>query len=238
MYKYTKKLRAERKQMLVNAFGGKCCICGYNRSLRALEFHHVFKKTFDIFGKIRKLDEVIEESKKCILVCSNCHKEIHDNIIKVSISMQNINEDIVNEYKNRNKFLGKEVKCICGKTFVQNHRGQKYCSIKCLNVSKITSKRPSKEELEDMVITKSLSEIGRIYNVTCTSVIKWCKKYGIKYKKDKIQEKKIKREIFRINYIGKNMTISEWSKELGIPKNTIRHRIDAGKPVEKVLSKK
>ena len=29
-----------KKQRLVNALGGKCCICGYDKCLSALEFHH------------------------------------------------------------------------------------------------------------------------------------------------------------------------------------------------------
>lgn len=39
-----------KKQRLVNSLGGKCCICGYDRCLSALEFHHTDpnKKDFTI----------------------------------------------------------------------------------------------------------------------------------------------------------------------------------------------
>ena len=64
------------------AKGGKCVRCGYDRCLKALEFHHLdpSKKDFTISNDHFKLLEAIEESKKCILICSNCHRELHDNL--------------------------------------------------------------------------------------------------------------------------------------------------------------
>ena len=62
--------------------GGKCVRCGYNTCLKALEFHHINpeEKDFTISNDHIKLIEAIEESKKCILICSNCHRELHDNL--------------------------------------------------------------------------------------------------------------------------------------------------------------
>ena len=62
--------------------GGKCIRCGYDKCLKALEFHHVDpnKKDFTISNDHFKLLDAVEESKKCILICSNCHKEFHDNL--------------------------------------------------------------------------------------------------------------------------------------------------------------
>lgn len=64
------------------ARGGYCVKCGYNRCLKALEFHHLdpLQKDFTISNDHFKLKEAVEESKKCILLCSNCHKEFHDNL--------------------------------------------------------------------------------------------------------------------------------------------------------------
>lgn len=75
--------RIKNKIELVNYKGGKCEICGYNKSLRALEFHHVNpeEKNFGIAGKTYSLDKLKKEADKCILVCSNCHSEIHDGSI-------------------------------------------------------------------------------------------------------------------------------------------------------------
>lgn len=65
--------------------GGKCERCGYDKCIKALEFHHLDpnKKDFTISNDHFKLDEAVEESKKCILICANCHRELHDNLWNV-----------------------------------------------------------------------------------------------------------------------------------------------------------
>lgn len=68
-----------KKQRAVDYLGGKCIKCGYNKCNNALEFHHYRgKKSFAISsGKKRRSWEVVKkELKKCMLLCSNCHKEI------------------------------------------------------------------------------------------------------------------------------------------------------------------
>lgn len=64
------------------ARGGKCIRCGYDKCIKALEFHHIdpSKKDFTISNDHFKLLDAIAESKKCILICSNCHKELHDGL--------------------------------------------------------------------------------------------------------------------------------------------------------------
>lgn len=59
--------------------GGKCIRCGYDKCIKALEFHHIdpSKKDFTISNDQFRLLDAVEEIKKCILVCSNCHKEFH-----------------------------------------------------------------------------------------------------------------------------------------------------------------
>ena len=60
--------------------------CGYSKSLWALEFHHEDRKakSFSISKGInsgKSLNKLLEEAKKCILVCSNCHAEIEEDLI-------------------------------------------------------------------------------------------------------------------------------------------------------------
>jgi len=73
-----------RKQELVDYKGGKCSICGYNKCIAALDFHHVIgEKEFGIGTKHGlSMKEMKVEADKCILVCSNCHRELHYNIIR------------------------------------------------------------------------------------------------------------------------------------------------------------
>lgn len=79
-----------RSTVLRNAkalLGSKCCICGYNKCQRALSFHHIdpSKKSFGISanGLTRSWAKVQEEVSKCILVCANCHMEIHEGITQL-----------------------------------------------------------------------------------------------------------------------------------------------------------
>ena len=73
-------LRRSMKKQAVKILGGKCSICGYNRCIDALEFHHEnpHEKDFKLgSGNTMSWKEYKNEAMKCILVCSNCHKEIH-----------------------------------------------------------------------------------------------------------------------------------------------------------------
>ena len=69
--------------MLIQYAGGACQHCGYNKCIRALEFHHVDPTQKD-FGISRTLTKSVaklkEEVSKCILLCSNCHAEIHQEL--------------------------------------------------------------------------------------------------------------------------------------------------------------
>lgn len=77
--------RDKVKLMSIAYKGGKCQCCGYNKYVGALEFHHINseEKDFGISAKgyTRSWERVKEELDKCILVCANCHREIHGNII-------------------------------------------------------------------------------------------------------------------------------------------------------------
>lgn len=70
-----------KKELLVDMFGGCCQNCGYSKCLAGLDFHHIDpnSKTFDISRNYlnRSIDEIILEAKKCIILCSNCHRELH-----------------------------------------------------------------------------------------------------------------------------------------------------------------
>jgi|APFre7841882793_1041355.scaffolds.fasta_scaffold29243_1 hypothetical protein len=77
------KTIGERVKSLV---GNECWVCGYNKTKKNLCFHHVdpSKKSFGLdMRSIQKTnwENVLEEMKKCILVCHNCHGEIHYDIL-------------------------------------------------------------------------------------------------------------------------------------------------------------
>lgn len=75
------EFRRRRKLNLIHVCGDKCNLCGYNRVINSLEFHHINpqEKEYGIAanGTCHNLEKDLQEVKKCILVCANCHREIH-----------------------------------------------------------------------------------------------------------------------------------------------------------------
>lgn len=66
------------KRKCVEYLGGQCCKCGYNKSMRALTFHHKIRsdKSYEITAiKDHNWEKVKAELDKCILICFNCHME-------------------------------------------------------------------------------------------------------------------------------------------------------------------
>lgn len=57
-----------------------CTQCGYNKCLAALDFHHLDPATKErrVTARMWKSGLGFNEINKCILVCKNCHMEIHE----------------------------------------------------------------------------------------------------------------------------------------------------------------
>ena len=75
----------------------------------------------------------------------------------------------------------------CGKFFIPIHKCQVYCSKICSSISQQKVKRPSKEELLELIKSTSFLQIGKIYGVSDNAVRKWCKSYGLPYKQKDIR---------------------------------------------------
>ncbi len=71
------------KQRAIEYKGGKCAYCGYNRCSDALEFHHIDSRQKDkMFRNLRYWgwERTKKELEKCLLLCSNCHREKHSDM--------------------------------------------------------------------------------------------------------------------------------------------------------------
>jgi 5-methylcytosine-specific restriction endonuclease McrA len=80
----TNRRRFERKLDIVEYLGNECSKCGYKKTVTALEVHHLdpSSKRFDISGShTRKWSTLVEELENCVLLCSNCHREVEYGII-------------------------------------------------------------------------------------------------------------------------------------------------------------
>ena len=204
VYSYRRKL----KERLVDYKGGKCEICGYNKCITALEFHHLNpnEKDFGIstFNTL-SFDKCKQEVDKCILVCANCHREIHDeeykkieeerikkeNIIFTEI-MNNRDKYSIRNIKNSYKHLSNtnilndmennmSRKDIFRKYHINNATFNKFLTENNIEYKpkKTATYNPTKNELIELLKNNSKSAIGRMFNVSCSAVIKWCKKFGI-----------------------------------------------------------
>lgn len=97
------------RKVLMDRLKSRCVVCGYDRCKSAIEFHHVDPTT-----KIRSItafvqqrggdqelgtdDEFVAELKKCITICSNCHREHHHGLVDVSgYSMIDVSVDDLNQ---------------------------------------------------------------------------------------------------------------------------------------------
>ena len=80
--------RRRLKEILVAEAGGACSMCGYNRHIGALQFHHRAGevKEFGLAdrGLTRSLEAVRAEAAKCILLCANCHSEVEAGIVNLA----------------------------------------------------------------------------------------------------------------------------------------------------------
>lgn len=170
--------RNKTKQKLIMFCGGKCNRCNYDKCYGALDFHHINPddKEFSISSAISNplaWNKLIKEVEKCVLLCSNCHRELHYQLWEI----KDINHKGYNIEK---RLLKKEIitgQCACGKNLFNNHKS---CSNKCSGLKQRKCIHPSKEELENMVWKMPTKHVASHYNVTDKSVEKWCKKYNIK----------------------------------------------------------
>lgn len=147
-YENQKTRALSRKKELVNLMGGKCSVCGYGKNLSALEFHHINpnEKSFQLDSRHlsnTSIDKILKEAKKCILVCSNCHKEIHHPELEEK-NADNVLKRIEEKHSSVFDERGVSICPVCGKNF-KKIPGKIYCSNDCRYKNK---NYPSKEEVE------------------------------------------------------------------------------------------
>ena len=172
--------RRKRKLNLIEVAGGQCCLCGYHKLPDALEFHHLDPDTKDytISNTSYALETDLKEIKKCILVCANCHREIHKGLYTLEElqEKQVFKEDVAERLLyERNKILyGEKRYCKnCGAELSAHAQVTGLCG-KCFKESTRKAERPPRDELKELIRNKTFVEIGKCYGVTDNAVRKWC----------------------------------------------------------------
>lgn len=81
--------RRRLKRLLLEEAGGACAICGYDRCVAALHFHHLdpTQKSFTLAlgGSARSIDKARAEASKCMVLCANCHAEVESGLTDVPV---------------------------------------------------------------------------------------------------------------------------------------------------------
>jgi hypothetical protein len=172
-----KNYRKLKKELLVSAYGSKCVVCGYSNAITALEFHHINEDTkkFNISQDHNiKWEILLEEVKKCMLVCCRCHREIHEKLIDITNIKQEIDISPIKDLFERP--IKKVKKCFCCGKPTYN----KFCSIEC---SAKTQERINwnDQELIDLYVVKNVNvlQLSKIYKLSYNSVKKRLKKLKV-----------------------------------------------------------
>lgn len=147
--------RLKLKIQAIEYKGGKCEKCGYDKCLSVLEFHHLdpTKKDFGISAKghTKSWEKIKNELDKCIMLCSNCHRELH-----------------ADEFENKRNYLLNTSK----PKFKRQPREFKP------RISKLKDKF-SKEELEKLLWEKPTSQIAKDFGVSDNAIGKIAKKWNL-----------------------------------------------------------
>lgn len=63
-----------------------CCICG-EKTLCTLDFHHFHKKKRAIGQSTHSYSSFQKELHKCVVICANCHRKVHNELIHIEETM-------------------------------------------------------------------------------------------------------------------------------------------------------
>jgi hypothetical protein len=129
-YEHVKIWRTKTKERLIESFGGKCGICGYDKCIQSLEFHHIdeTEKEFTISHfKVLNWDKIVAEARKCVCLCSNCHREVHFGVTEIPKDILRFDESYA-DYKTLEKQKLKDLCPVCNS---EKSIWNKTCSLKC-----------------------------------------------------------------------------------------------------------
>jgi wobble nucleotide-excising tRNase len=166
---------------MITSMGGRCNCCGYDSCPDALAFHHLDPSQKDLsFGGARanprNWNSIVEELRKCILVCHNCHSEIHAGYREWPEIKSYFDESFA-DYK---KMLRDAKTSNCPVCNVPKPIHNITCSLSCA-ASRSRKVDWESIDLPDLVKTMTLRAIAAQLNVSDAAVGKRLRKLSIDY---------------------------------------------------------
>lgn len=164
------------KRYLREKYNNSCAKCGWHEFNEytgkvPLEVHHINGDWSD------------NREENLILLCPNCHSLTPTykacNVGNGRKGRVNKRIDICRDRK-LNLVETKHLCKRCGKELTTH--GAEYC-MDCVKFLQRKVERPTKEELSELIKTKSFLQIGKQYSVSDNTIRKWCKSYGLPYRK-------------------------------------------------------
>lgn len=170
-----KEWRRRTKKRLIKAFDNECCVCKGNFDPVIYDFHHVNEekesKISDISrASIRSWGKIVNEVRKCVMVCSNCHRLIHAGIKQVPHDAKRFNE----KYTCYDPIVYPKIKTKSGKK-VYYLLIQKYTE----KSKRLINKKPPRNLLKTLLKKNSITSLSHIFDVSRTTIRRWAKGYGI-----------------------------------------------------------
>lgn len=192
MYKYESLLKHQHsaKERVIVVMGGKCQLCGYEKCAKALELHHIDPAQKDrvISGNLlnNSWDKLCNELQKCVLVCANCHREIHSGLYEGELK-SSFNEGVAKMFSKmivdlKSKHL--HYCKTCGKVISSG-------AIRCADCSRLersVPNKPNRDELKRLIRSTPFTAIAKEYGVTDNAVRKWCVSYKLPSKVSEIHK--------------------------------------------------
>lgn len=160
--------------------GGGCAECGYNRCDAALELHHLDPTEKEgglgqMMSNPTSWEKLVQEMRKCVMLCSCCHKEVHAGALETKVSWARFNEEYA-DYS----LLGEENSCwVCPVCHGERQSYNSTCSRKC--AAKLAGKIDwDTIDLPALLVEHgSKSAVGRILGCSDVAVAKRLKKLQV-----------------------------------------------------------
>ena len=171
-YTQIQRWRTKARQWATKYCGDKCQLCGYDSYIGNLVFHHIDPATKQgevcrLIARCQSWATILTEINKCVLVCHNCHGEIHAGLKQCPEIDINARQEILASFEKPLPLTKQFHRCPCSKII---KRTIKFCSKRCYYLHRQVIAWP--ENLPDLVKSTSKCAVALALGVSDKAVAK------------------------------------------------------------------